>query len=217
MLEEFLAPRPIATLNRVNGAWVTDQTNLLCGHLVPFFQTWPLRGMTRDGVAYAQAMPAHLTNDLEFLSLPTPLVDDAKNNGHNENRFATLASVVYKLPTPTARDSKDGNQPHFRNDNLQLDTLGRAVTNDAWNKYAQAIERWEQVLGRPAPSPTKPDARDGSHRLNSEFSEWMMGLSKGWVTNCGLSRADELKACGNGVVPQQAKLALSILLEGVKW
>jgi len=38
-----------------------------------------------------------------------------------------------------------------------------------------------------------------------------MGLPDGWVTNRGLSRKDELKLCGNGVVPQQAKLALEIL------
>ena len=42
-----------------------------------------------------------------------------------------------------------------------------------------------------------------------------MGLPEGWVTGVGLTRNDELKACGNGVVPQQAELALRILLEGV--
>ena len=56
-----------------------------------------------------------------------------------------------------------------------------------------------------APAPTKPDGKDGAHRLSSEFTEWMMGLRPGWVTGHGLSRKDELKACGNGVVPQQAE------------
>ena len=40
----------------------------------------------------------------------------------------------------------------------------------------------------------------------------MMGLPTGWVTDAGLTRNDELKACGNGVVPQQAELALRALL-----
>jgi DNA (cytosine-5)-methyltransferase 1 len=36
----------------------------------------------------------------------------------------------------------------------------------------------------------------------------MMGLPAGWVTNVPISRNDQLKACGNGVVPQQAAAAL---------
>jgi hypothetical protein len=83
-----------------------------------------------------------------------------------------------------------------------------------WGKFEPAIRRWEE-LTRPAPSPTKPDGKDGNHRLSAEFTEWMMGLPAGWVTaeDLGLKRNDQLKACGNGVVPQQAALALSILLD----
>ena len=41
-----------------------------------------------------------------------------------------------------------------------------------------------------------------------------MGLPEGWVTDVpGLSRNAQLKALGNGVVPAQAVLALSLLLE----
>jgi DNA (cytosine-5)-methyltransferase 1 len=143
--------------------------------------------------------------------LPTPLVDDAKNTGHNQNRYPTLASEVYLMPTPTTRDFKDGQKPHFRDDKLQTDTIGRAVLFAEWGKFEPAIRQWEQVTGRPAPAPTKPDGKDGQHRLSSEFSEWLMGLPQGWITRIGLKRNDELKACGNGVVPQQAALALSIL------
>jgi DNA (cytosine-5)-methyltransferase 1 len=40
----------------------------------------------------------------------------------------------------------------------------------------------------------------------------MMGLPAGWVTATpGLSRNEQLKALGNGVVPQQAALALRML------
>ena len=49
-------------------------------------------------------------------------------------------------------------------------------------------------------------------RLNVEFVEYMMGLPKGWVTDVGLSRAQQLKILGNGVVPQQAYHALQVLL-----
>jgi hypothetical protein len=84
-----------------------------------------------------------------------------------------------------------------------------------WGKFEPAIRRWEEALGRPAPAPTKPDGKEGAHRLSSAFTEWMMGLPEGWITDVGLSRNDELKACGNGVVPQQAELALRVLLDGV--
>jgi len=49
--------------------------------------------------------------------------------------------------------------------------------------------------------------------LNPALVEWMMGLPDGWVTKVpGLRRNAQLKALGNGVVPQQAVLALSLLL-----
>jgi DNA (cytosine-5)-methyltransferase 1 len=41
----------------------------------------------------------------------------------------------------------------------------------------------------------------------------MMGLPDGWVTDVGLSRAQQLKILGNGVVPQQAEYALELLWE----
>ena len=116
--------------------------------------------------------------------LNTPQVDDAKNTGHNQSRRITLASQVW----------------------------ANHETN--WGKFEPAIRRWEAIIGRPAPEPTKPDGKEGNHRLSSKFTEWMMGLPDGWITDIGLKRNDELKACGNGVVPQQAELALSLL--GIK-
>lgn len=77
---------------------------------------------------------------------------------------------------------------------------------DTWGTYAQAIQGWEQILGRPAP------AAWDDKLINPPFVEWMMGLPEGWVTGQGLTRSDELRILGNGVVPQQAELALSYLL-----
>ncbi len=48
--------------------------------------------------------------------------------------------------------------------------------------------------------------------LSPRFVEWMMGLPAGWVTDVpGLSRTGQLRLLGNGVVPQQAAYALSVL------
>ena len=51
--------------------------------------------------------------------------------------------------------------------------------------------------------------------MSSRFVEWMMGLPDGWVTGVGLSRTQELKMLGNGVVPQQAAAAYGWLLEQI--
>ena len=48
-------------------------------------------------------------------------------------------------------------------------------------------------------------------KLNPQFVEYMMGLPAGWVTDIDLSRAQQLKILGNGVVPQQAYYALELL------
>jgi len=74
-----------------------------------------------------------------------------------------------------------------------------------WGKYGPVIRRWERVLGRPAPEPVT----DG--KLSAGFVEWMMGLESGHVTDIAASRAKALACLGNGVVPQQAALALELL------
>lgn len=79
-----------------------------------------------------------------------------------------------------------------------------------WGEYAPAVRAWEQVHGS-APSPTELTAR-GKRRLNAEFVEWMMGLPAGWVTDVDISRNEQLKMLGNGVVPQQCYAALKHMM-----
>ncbi len=47
-----------------------------------------------------------------------------------------------------------------------------------WGPYAQAVARWEHLLGRPAPTPTQP-GKHGKPVLAPAFVEWLMGLSIG--------------------------------------
>jgi DNA (cytosine-5)-methyltransferase 1 len=85
-----------------------------------------------------------------------------------------------------------------------------------WGEYAAAIERWESVLGRVAPEPTEISTR-GGRVLSPAFVEWMMGLNLGHVTDPmhGLTRNQQLKLLGNGVVPQQAEHAIRILISAM--
>ena len=80
-----------------------------------------------------------------------------------------------------------------------------------WGVYEAAIRRWEAVLGRPTPHPTQP-GNHGRPVLAPAFVEHLMGLAEGWVTDLPLPRTAQLRALGNGVVPQQAAYAVALLL-----
>ena len=81
-----------------------------------------------------------------------------------------------------------------------------------WGQYTAAIVRWETVTGRLAPAPAEP-SRNGNPRLSPRFVEWLMGLPPGHVTDVpGITRNDQLRALGNGVVPHQAAAAVHLLL-----
>ncbi len=82
-----------------------------------------------------------------------------------------------------------------------------SVGEIAWGRYEAAVRRWEMVTGRAAPYPVEHGTR-GQPRLAAAFSEWLMGLPKGFVTDLGLPYSAQHRALGNGVVPQQATAAL---------
>ena len=81
-----------------------------------------------------------------------------------------------------------------------------------WGPYAPAIRRWELARGIAVPHPTEPGTR-GRPRLSPLFVEWLMGLDPGWVTAVDIPRAAQLRALGNGVVPQQAAFAVRLMLD----
>lgn len=114
---------------------------------------------------------------------------------------------------PVADADGDGFESVWRLEPVERDIDRRNGSHTAWGDYEPAIRRWEHVTGRVAPSPTVNDGKNGQHRLSAVFVEWMMGLPEGWVTapEIGIRRNDQLKALGNGVVPQQAELALRML------
>ena len=138
---------------------------------------------------------------------------------------APLGEIVRLLRTPCASEAEGGplhpEVAKSRNQTLRLtgqvlaatgnlaDSSGN--TDNSWGVYAPAIHRWENTLGRPAPAPTEP-SRTGRPQLSPRFVEWMMGLPAGWVTDVPISRANQLRALGNGVVPQQAAYAITEIM-----
>ena len=137
-------------------------------------------------------------------------------HGNGNGHGASLSIEAQRLlPTPSA-DFRDRSEATGRNkldETHDFMDLGSVAATDRWGQYAAAIHHWE-ALTRPAPPPTETDPK-GNPRLAAAFSEWMMGLPAGWVTDTpGITRNEALKAIGNGVVPQQAEAAVRFLLGG---
>lgn len=160
--------------------------------------------------------------------LPTPTVGHLRNHDEDVDKYLErkqkgidgeyngipgvslgVAVRMEMLPTPMTTDYKQTNCAG--NWNRNSPPLSTIVHSQDWGRFEPAIRRWEQVTGRPAPAPTIADGPNGQHRLSALFAEWLMGLKQGHLTGLGLTRKDELKMCGNGVVPAQAALALSLL------
>lgn len=178
--------------------------------------------------------------------MPTPTASDHKAGHHQDGTGHSLTQAVQLLPTPQAVNASRSSAGYGPNLHEVATTLlptpkaadgvmglprtsGRPPEKSThlatrleytdYGDYAPAIARWEKVTGRAAPPPTTPPRREGSKpQLSARFVEWMMGLPEGHVTgpDLNLSRERQLRLLGNGVVPQQAALAVSSLLQIVK-
>ena len=111
-------------------------------------------------------------------------------NTDNSRRFRNLSGLQSRLDPRIVGDTYNQHKSH----NGEVQELGR--------RFASRCEMFMQA----APNTLV------NGKLNAEFVEYMMGLPKGWVTDVGLSRTQQLKILGNGVVPQQAYYALQLLL-----
>lgn len=187
------------------------------------------------GVPGKNVQMASLPRDVSLL--PAPRCQSNGAGGYPEEGWTgtrpnggkqafNLATAVALLPTPNTlddmpaktraqikahRDEGRGGDRNLRE--YVLHELPPPLAGDRWGRYAPAIARWETVLGRSAPEPVEPTGKDGAYRLSPAFTEFLMGVEPGWVTGTGISRKAQLHVLGNGVVPQQAAMALRILLE----
>lgn len=116
------------------------------------------------------------------------------------------------MPTPQATYAPRSSPGYGPN----LHEVATGADMSRFGTYAPTIARWEQITGRPAPPPTTPSRRAGGKpQLSARFVEWLMGLPDGHVTgpDLNLSRKQQLRMLGNGVVPQQAALAVNTLIK----
>ena len=145
--------------------------------------------------------------------LPTPRTTEAAGIGSHGAGGQDLRTAVALLPTPTAERPDGRKSDAFRDGRANFYDI---INADRWGEYAVAIARWEAVFMRIAPEPTE-EAPKGGRRLSAAFVEWMMGLPEGWATDpsLGLSRTQQLKMLGNGVVTQQAVAAINSMTKGL--
>jgi DNA (cytosine-5)-methyltransferase 1 len=133
---------------------------------------------------------------------------------HEERAQATARPTARPTADPSGQQRDQGlsqtaKQRWQLDASLGSDRTSRAssVGGIAWGRYEAAIHRWEALTGRTAPYPVERGTR-GQPRLAAAFSEWLMGLPTGFVTDLGLPYSAQHRALGNGVVPQQAIAAL---------
>jgi len=191
----------------------------------------------RPQFAFFENVPGHIT-----LGLGTVLCDLAEigwdaewtinrasdvGAPHHRERLFILAYPHGKRPQACGLPRRPAPQVTWDNDLLDtLAGLNRApdIGHEmklCWGDTAPAILTWAMLTGRTPPPividhedktlhPRFPNARAAT---NPEFIEWLMGLPPGWVTGVpGLTRNQQIKALGNGVVPQAADTALQDLL-----
>jgi hypothetical protein len=157
--------------------------------------------------------------------LPTPVADNSRGLPSDGTDFQSLPNALVALmsaeipllATPLTTSATGvqtlERQVGGRGSDVERTTLTDATVRQParWGEYEPAVRRWES-LTRPAPEPTKPNAK-GNPKLSDEFDEWLMGYPAGWITDIpGVTWNETLKACGNGVVPQQGAAAVRWLI-----
>lgn len=167
-----------------------------------------------DQIAAIALLPTPAVNDMGAAYTPetwdewTATMKAKHNNGNGHGKSLNVEAQRLRLdvegdrllPTSTRRD-----------------TDATVRQPDRWGEYGPAIRRHELAFGRPAPEPTKLNSK-GNPKLSDLFDEWLMGLPAGWITDVpGVTWNETLKACGNGVVPQQAAAGLAYLRELAEW
>jgi hypothetical protein len=230
-----LLPTPTAAYgpNRSPSPGTTGQRGLhqLAGQLLPTPTVADSRSAANATAERSTPLVGHAGRTLTDAArlLPTPRATDGakgcpgQRGSHGDLTLpsAAVRVPVRTLPTPRASDGRgpgghgDGGAD-LRTTIARLPADLGQLDEARWGGYAAAVARWELLLGRPVPEPTQA-GRHGKPVLAPPFVEWLMGLDDGWITGLGLPRTAALRVLGNGVVPQQAAVALRLLLCPHRW
>lgn len=119
--------------------------------------------------------------------------------------FRPTAADALRVLLDRTREARNRRAEHSDPDSPALDPrLG---------DYGERMRLWESITGHRMPEPEEDSPR-GGRRLSARFGEWMMGLPPGWVTGIRpIPRSAQIKILGNGVVPQQGRIAIHTLAQ----
>lgn len=125
------------------------------------------------------------------------------NNGFSSgNTIGSQSRFTGTACNGSVTDSHSCSCQESRRGNTCIQGKGSKILNGSDRQK----HRFSREMDRQEVPPTLDQGK-----LNPVFVEYMMGLPVGWVTDAGLSRTQQLKMLGNGVVPQQAYYALELL------
>lgn len=157
-----MSPLPLAFYDPDSCSWKMWLGTSLWGDQKSL-ERLPDWGMTRGGELYERPTPGLLTaaRDCSSSQLPTPHANAATGAGRQgRDGGANLQTAVSLLPTPTARDWKDGTPSNVPTNGLlgrevwallptpTVNDMGAGKTPEQWDQWAA---RQKAADGRPAP------------------------------------------------------------------
>ena len=188
-----------------------------------------LQRSSRTGYGFEQSNSQHSDTDGQR----RPLVGVGVGEIRHQRQSQSIASeLVKEIATNTNSDARAKSRRTSRE--LRTESVGLRTRQDkgqAGQEHRNSGQTISDTSGQCLPSignvsqlGRRFTSRRDMHllqvpspldegKLNAKFVEYMMGLPDGWVTDVGLSRSQQLKILGNGVVPQQAEYALELLWE----
>jgi DNA (cytosine-5)-methyltransferase 1 len=134
---------------------------------------------------------------------PTGISSNVITDTHSTRFQGTRHEINDIADGVTANANRSSCQESRRTNRSIYGTASEIINGSNRQKRGLGFE----IAKREVPSALADD------KLNPKFVEYIMGLPDGWVTDLPISRTQQLKILGNGVVPQQAYLALQLLCD----
>lgn len=146
-----MLPTPFADYDRGSRSWRTSQGIYLWGS-EEFSETWPRRGMTRNGCAYRLPLPGHLTAGSEYSLLPTPRTSRGGSGtetiyalgGFRTDLTRTQGRVL--LPTPTTSEATGIGEHSTVGTNLRKTVSRMRSGEDSLRASGYGSESLEELL-----------------------------------------------------------------------